>query len=75
MSQKLTLKEQQLQRKLKIFRDAQADRRRGLPCGSANGTYLDGWYAPNKLLPDFLTWDVLEKIEHYSVRTRIAIHG
>jgi hypothetical protein len=31
----------------KAFRAAQAERKAGLPCRSANGTYLDGWYNPD----------------------------
>lgn len=27
------------------FRLGQSDRKQGLPCASANGRYLDGWYA------------------------------
>jgi hypothetical protein len=32
----------------RTFRQGQADRKRGLPCRSANGAYLDGWYNPEK---------------------------
>ena len=35
----------------------QEDRRNGKPCSSANGKYLDGWYNPDQVVPDFLTLD------------------
>lgn len=31
-----------------LFREGQADRRNGEPCKSANGAYLNGWYAPDE---------------------------
>lgn len=44
-------------RMYKAFRIGQVDRLNGKPCGSAKGLYLDGWYAPDVLCPDFLTLD------------------
>jgi hypothetical protein len=37
------------------FRKGQRDRLKGLPCMSANGSYLDGWYDPDKQIPPSLT--------------------
>jgi hypothetical protein len=37
------------------FRKGQRDRLKGLPCMSTNGSYLDGWYDPDKQIPPSLT--------------------
>ncbi len=35
-------------RKEKAFQIGKNDRKNGLPCKSANGAYLNGWYNPDK---------------------------
>lgn len=37
------------------FRLGQLHRRKSLPCMSANGSYLDGWYSPEKEIPPYVT--------------------
>jgi len=39
----------------KRWLQGQEDRRNGNGCLSANGKYLDGWYNPTHVIPDFLT--------------------
>lgn len=39
----------------KLWLEGQSDRINGRPCYSANGIYLDGFYAPDREYPDFLT--------------------
>ena len=51
-------------RMLSEFRQGQADRKAGRPCSSTNGRYLEGWYDPERHLPDFLTQKMLEEIEN-----------
>ena len=43
----------------------QDDRKRGNGCLSANGKYLDGWYNPDQIVPDFLTVDRLIECKKY----------
>ena len=43
----------------RAFRAAQAERKAGKPCRSANGVYLNGWYNPE--LPRYY---VTEAAEH-----------
>lgn len=40
--------------KCKAFRSGQQDRKSGAGCLSANGAYLDGWYAPDKEVPPYV---------------------
>jgi len=49
---------------LSEFRQGQTDRKAGRPCSSTNGRYLEGWYDPERHLPDFLTQKMLEEIEN-----------
>ena len=41
-------------RKYARWYKGQRDRLTGLPCASANGLYLDGWYSPERDYPPFL---------------------
>lgn len=42
-------------RRYEQWRTGQLDRLYDKPCCSTNGDYLDGWYNPNQIIPDFLT--------------------
>lgn len=42
-------------RRYEQWRTGQLDRLYNKPCCSTNGDYLDGWYNPNQIIPDFLT--------------------
>lgn len=42
------------------FRQGQHDRKAGKGCLSANGAYLDGWYAPDKVCPPYISEAQLE---------------
>jgi len=50
-------------RNLEQFRQGQKDRKEDAGCRSSNGRYLEGWYAPDKVLPDFLTMNELKELE------------
>jgi len=39
----------------KVWRRGQADRNANRGCLSANGCYLDGWYAPTALWPPYVS--------------------
>lgn len=41
--------------KVRQFRLGQNDRKLDEPCKSANGAYLDGWYAPDQVIPPYIT--------------------
>ncbi len=41
--------------KYRRWLQGQSDRLAGKPCSSANGNYLDGWYAPDATIPDYFT--------------------
>lgn len=56
-------KKRQLTERLKKFRQGQVDRLSGKPASSADGTYLDGWYTPYQVCPDWLTPGRLKEIE------------
>ena len=43
----------------------QSDRLNNKPCISTNGKYLDGWYSPEKIIPDFLTHDQAAIVRRY----------
>lgn len=43
----------------------QDDRKQGNGCLSASGKYLDGWYNPDQIVPDFLTVDRLIECKAY----------
>ena len=47
--------EKQKLKEYKVWLEGQSDRLTGQPCKSADGLYLDGWYAPEAIHPDFLT--------------------
>jgi hypothetical protein len=47
-------------RKCGHFRLGQLHRKKGLPCMSANGAYLDGWYEPHKEIPPWITREQME---------------
>jgi len=49
---------------LSELRQGPADRKAGWPCSSTNGRYLEGWYDPERHLPEFLTQKMLEEIEN-----------
>ncbi len=58
MSATLNAKALRDKRKLNLYRQwykGLMDRLGGLPCASTNGKYLDGWYSPEAIIPDFLT--------------------
>lgn len=42
-------------RRYEQWRTGQLDRLYNKPCCSTNGDYLDGWYNPNQVVPEFLT--------------------
>lgn len=42
-------------RRYEQWRTGQLDRLYNKPCCSTNGDYLDGWYNPSQVVPDFLT--------------------
>jgi hypothetical protein len=54
---------QHLRMQLDHFRRGQQDRKNDLPCMETNGRYLEGWYAPNVDVPDFLTVDLMEQMK------------
>lgn len=37
------------------WRDGHMARLEGKPCAESNGDYLDGFYSPDAIIPDFLT--------------------
>lgn len=49
--------------RLRQYRAGQADRKMKKGAMSANGTYLDGYYSPDKRLPDFMTEDELLQVQ------------
>lgn len=62
-----------LRRKLnnyKAWLRGQSARLEGRPCAETNGKYLDGFYSPDAIVPDFLTAD-----ETALLRRHIMLHG
>lgn len=49
------IKDLRLLRRYKNWLSGHGDRLERKPCASTNGDYLDGWYSPEKDIPDFLT--------------------
>lgn len=47
--------EKQKLKEYKVWLEGHSDRLTGQPCKSADGLYLDGWYSPERIIPDFLT--------------------
>ena len=43
-----------------MYRQGQKDRKEGTPCACAFGSYLDGWYNPEKTVPPYVTEDQKE---------------
>ncbi len=54
-NQPLEIPEHSTMLKCKNFRLGQMDRKAGRPCSSTNGSYLDGWYSPEKEIPPYVT--------------------
>lgn len=44
------------------FRRGQRDRNEGFPCRETNGSYLDGWYCPDKIVPPSIIADELPMV-------------
>jgi len=51
---KLCIRKQKL-RRYRNWLDGNSDRLAGKPCRNQDGDYLDGWYSPDALIPEFLT--------------------
>ena len=51
------------------WRKGLMDRLSGQPCRSANGKYLDGWYSPKLVIPEFLTHKQASEIRRNHPKT------
>jgi hypothetical protein len=58
-------------RRYEQWRTGQLDRLNDKPCCSPNGDYLDGWYNPHPLVPDFLTVNEVCELKRYFDRAYV----